>query len=519
MNSAEVRARANVLYTNQLSQTCRQIDRMFACLMLLQLVAGVLIAMIITPSTWQGQERSTHIHVIAAVTIGGLAALMPIYMIWKHSGKQVTRNIVGASQVIFSGLFIHLSGGRIESHFHIFGSLAFLSLYRDWKVLLLPTGIVFVDHIVRAIFWPASIFGIMSAAPWRAFEHVGWVMFEVAFLIYGCIRVAKEKRQVAKNQAQLESMNAFIEHQVEERTKELTERTVALQTEISEKSMLQDRLIQAQKLESIGQLAAGIAHEINTPSQYVSDNTHFVKEQYDALLSVIDSYAQQIDPNAPAKNWNDRVNEIKETLERHDYDFVRVEIPLALEQSLEGLNRITKIVGAMKDYSHPGSTELTLTDLNRAIESTVLVCSHKWKNITELEMKLDGSMPHVPCLIAEFNQVILNLITNAVDAITQRHVDVKGEIRISTTHSDDWAEITVADNGTGIPESIAGRIYDPFFTTKEVGKGTGQGLSISRYIIENKHNGTISCVSKGGRGTQFTIRLPLTIENQSKVAA
>lgn len=519
MNSAEVRSRARDLYTDQCTRACRQIDRMFACLMLLQFVAGVLIATIITPSTWQGGKQSTHIHILAAATIGGLAALMPIYMVWKHSGKRLTRNVIGASQVIFSGLFIHLSGGRIETHFHIFGSLAFLSLYRDWKVLLLPTGIVAADHIVRATFWPASIFGVLSAAPWRPFEHAGWVIFEDIFLIYGCVRATKEMRQIAINQAQLESMNAVIEREVEERTKELSERTDALQAEIIERAMLQDQLVQAQKLESIGQLAAGIAHEINTPSQYVSDNTRFVKEQFHALLSVIDRYAEQIDPNAPAQNWNDRVSEIKETLERLDYEFVRQEIPLALEQSLEGLDRITKIVGAMKDFSHPGSTDLMVADLNRAIESTVTVCSHKWKHTADVELDLDGSMPGVPCLIAEFNQVMLNLITNAVDAIAQKHGDRKGRIRIATTHSGDWAEITISDNGTGIPEAIAAKIYDPFFTTKEVGKGTGQGLSISRDIVVNKHRGTISCDSDAGAGTKFTIRLPLCIDHPSRAAA
>ncbi len=519
MNNADISSRARVYYSNLSTQSCKQIDRMFAYLMLLQFAAGVLIALLVTPSTWQGHQQRIHVHVIATVVIGGLAAGMSVYMAWKHSGRALTRNIIGISQVVFSALFIHLSGGRIEAHFHVFGSLAFLSLYRDWKTLILPTVIIAADHLVRAILWPASIFGVLSPAPWRAFEHAGWVLFEIVFLIYGCVRATREMRSIADNQARLESMNHLIEHEVEQRTKELSEKTDELQAEIIERSMLQDQLIQAQKLESIGQLAAGIAHEINTPSQYVSDNTQFVKEQFGALLGVIDRYAEQIDPNAPAQSWNERVSEIKETLKRLDYDYVREEIPLALEQSLEGLQRITKIIGAMKDFSHPGTTEPVLSDLNRAIESTVTVCSNKWKHAADLELDLDDTMPDVPCLVAEFNQVILNMITNAVDAITQKHGSCKGNIRIATTHSGEWAVITVSDNGTGIPESVVSKMYDPFYTTKEVGKGTGQGLSISRDIVVNKHNGMISCESSGETGTTFTIKLPLSTEKQAKAVA
>ncbi|GAB5496092.1 MAG: hypothetical protein Phyf2KO_11720 [Phycisphaerales bacterium] len=519
MESADTLKREGDILSEQYSRVYKQTDRMFAWLMVLQFAAGLVMALVISPRTWQGDQSSTHIHVLAALTIGGLLAALPIYLVWKHSGTLLSRTVIGISQVLFSALFIHLSGGRIETHFHVFGSLAFLSLYRDWKVLILPTLVVAADHLARAIFWPQSVFGVISAAPWRAIEHAGWVLFEDVFLIYGCIRATQEMRSIAHNQARLESMKAVIEQEVESRTRELSDRTDALQSEIIERKMLQDQLLQAQKLESIGQLAAGIAHEINTPSQYVSDNTRFVREQFDELLAVIDRYAEQIDPDAPAMSWQDRVSDIKETLKKLDYDFLREEIPLALEQSLEGIDRIAKIVGAMKDFSHPGSTDFEMADINRAIRSTAVVCSNRWKQHADIEMDLDEQMPAVSCLLAEFNQVVLNLITNSADAIADRHGDAKGMITIRTAFTDDWAEITVQDNGGGIPASIRDKVFDPFFTTKEVGKGTGQGLSISRDIVVTKHGGEMLCESTEDEGTIFTIRLPRGSDSREVAAA
>lgn len=519
MNAIDVDSRAAVMYDERSVSLCKQIDKMFACLMPLQFLAATLAAVFLSPAIWQGLGEDSSMHLAGAVVIAGVAAVVPILMILRMSGTRLTRNVIAVSQVCFSVLFIHLSGGRMEAHFHIFGSLAFLSLYRDWSVLVLPTCVVAIDHVVRSMYWPESVYGTQAATPWRVVEFVGWVVFEDVFLIYGCLRATKEMKHVAHNQAKLESMKAVIEHEVEVRTRELSENTDALQAEIIERSMLQDQLLHAQKLESIGQLAAGIAHEINTPCQYVSDNTRFVKEQMAALLSVIDSYAEQIDPNAPAQSWQERNDEIQEILGRLDYNFIREEIPLALAQSLEGLGRITKIVGAMKDFSHPGTAELAMADINRAIESTVTVCSNRWKHVASIEMDLDHEMPDVPCLVAEFNQVILNLVTNAADAISERRNADKGQIRIDTSHTDEWAEIRISDNGTGIPESVIAKMYDPFFTTKEVGKGTGQGLAISRDIVVNKHNGSISCESVHGEGTVFTLRLPLKAGGAVKAVA
>ncbi|MDF3019246.1 MAG: hypothetical protein K0Q92_549 [Steroidobacteraceae bacterium] len=272
-----------------------------------------------------------------------------------------------------------------------------------------------------------------------------------------------------------------------------------LKQTLEERDRLEDNLRQAQKLEAIGQLAAGIAHEINTPTQYVGDNLRFLKESFGELDSVITQLVEAGGGNA------------RKALDSADFDYLKEEIPRALNQSLEGVDRVAKIVRAMKEFSHP-AREKTATDLNRAIQSTITVASNEWKYVAEMEMDLDTELPSVHCSPAEFNQVVLNIVVNAAHAITDVVGDGgkgKGKIRVKTRAEGDWAVVEIADTGKGMPTHIQQRIFDPFFTTKEVGKGTGQGLAIAHNVIVDKHGGTIKVVSAPGQGTTFIIRLPI----------
>jgi len=286
---------------------------------------------------------------------------------------------------------------------------------------------------------------------------------------------------------------------------------LSISADISDRKMLEMQLVQAQKLESIGQLASGIAHEINTPAQYVGDNTRFVQQEFHNLLSVIDAYERMLSADGESISWAERSERIKNELKSLDYEFLREEVPKALEQSVEGVNRISQIVTAMKEFSHPGANNKSLVDLNKAIESTVMVCTNRWKYVADLELKLDPDLPSTACLVGEFNQVILNLVVNAADAIESRFEgkDKKGRITVSSRRDDDCVVIEVSDNGGGVPESIRDKIFDPFFTTKEVGKGTGQGLAISQDVIVQKLGGSLQCRVKEGVGSTFTIRIPI----------
>jgi signal transduction histidine kinase len=294
-------------------------------------------------------------------------------------------------------------------------------------------------------------------------------------------------------------------------------RVVGTLVDIHEARLMQTQAANASKLESIGELAAGIAHEINTPTQYVGDNVRFlgdafqnVQQYMDKLKALIAQHGEAV-PSAS----------LREQLDKADLPYLCEEIPKAIAQSLDGIQRIAKIVGAMKEFSHPGQ-ERTPTDINHAIANTITVATNEWKYVAKIETDLDSSLPAVPVVPGEFNQVILNIIVNAAHAIAEaRGSDVTrlGKICVTTRRLQEWAEINISDDGCGMPRHVQERIFDPFFTTKPVGKGTGQGLSIAHNVIVKKHRGLIAVNSEPGRGTTFTIRLPLEITERAENAA
>lgn len=219
---------ADRIYGEHLDRLHVRTDRMFGILMLVQLVAGILAAIFIAPRTWSGASSSVHIHVWASIALGTAITAFPLLMITFRPGSAFTRHTVAVAQMLFSSLLIHLSGGRIEAHFHIFGSLAFLAVYRDWKVLVPATLVVAADHIIRGIYWPQSVFGVIAAAPWRAFEHAGWVLFEDIVLVYTCVQGSRELRAIAVAQANTEHAREIIEDEVKQRTEQLVQRTAEL---------------------------------------------------------------------------------------------------------------------------------------------------------------------------------------------------------------------------------------------------------------------------------------------------
>jgi PAS domain S-box-containing protein len=282
-------------------------------------------------------------------------------------------------------------------------------------------------------------------------------------------------------------------------------------TDITTRYALEEQLHQAQKLESIGQLAAGIAHEINTPTQYIGDNVQFLKDAFQDLRSQIENYERLLQAAKGNSLSIKTVEEVSAAIERVDGGYLISEVPKAIEQCMEGVTRVASLVNAMRDFSHPAKIEKIEVDLRRAIESTIAVSRNEWKYVADLETDFDAALPMVPCQPGEFNQVILNLIVNAAHAIAdviQLGGAQRGKITVRTHGCPEWAEIRIQDTGTGIPEKVRARIFDPFFTTKEIGKGTGQGLSIARSVVVDKHGGSIHFETEVGRGTTFIIRLP-----------
>lgn len=278
---------------------------------------------------------------------------------------------------------------------------------------------------------------------------------------------------------------------------------------------LESRLAQAQKLESIGELAAGIAHEINTPIQFIGDNTRFVKESCQELGPILSECKRLLDAIDNSHEVDSVAESLRRQLQEADIDYLLEEMPSAIDQSLDGVERVSNIVRAMKEFAHPGGSEMTLTDLTQAIENTLMVARNEWKYVADLATKFHPNLPAVPCLPGEISQVILNLVVNASHAIAAKWGDSpesKGTITVTTSCTDTYAEIRIGDNGAGIDQDDFDRIFHPFYTTKSAGQGTGQGLAIARAVIVERHRGSINVESVKGEGTTFVVRLPLTQE-------
>lgn len=607
------------LFSAQLQTIQANADRAFAYLCIAQWVFCVICALTVSPQSWQGYESEVHPHVWGSVFVGGAIAALPAFLARFAAGAKTTRWVVAGSQAMMSALIIHVLGGRIEAHFHIFGVLAFLSFYRDKSVYIPMVGLVVVDHLARGLLFPESIYGLSSPALMRSLEHGAWVVYETAFLIWGIGRNRQSLYDSCKLQLLVEKQRDGLEDEVARQTCELEAAKQRAQTLVeaidrvqgriefapsgeildanqnladmfgytveeligvhhravvsdeianseeykqfwdllragefhsgefervakdgserwiygtyspirddqgnicrivkyaidhTERRMLEDQLGRAQKLESIGQLAAGIAHEINTPMQYVNDNIEFLSEWSDKLFMVVDNYRAMLDDNDSPKSWLERKQEMEELTESCLFDRIRLQVPAAIEESREGVKRTVDIVRAMKDFSHPGARERKSACLNDLIQSTVAISRNRWKYAAEMQLELDPDLPLVPMFTSEINQVLLNLIVNAGDAIAEKNEgadDALGNITVRSGADENWVIVEVEDDGCGIPEAIQQKIFDPFFTTKDPGKGTGQGLSITHNVVVLQHAGVIEIDSSPGAGTKFTVKLP-----------
>jgi signal transduction histidine kinase len=276
-----------------------------------------------------------------------------------------------------------------------------------------------------------------------------------------------------------------------------------------ETEQLNRELREAQKLEAVGQLAGGIAHEINTPSQYIGDNLKFISSAQGKMLGILEMAASLAEKQTDEEGLRSQLKILAQEIENVNLEFLNEELPQATSEAVSGVEQISRIVLAMKEFSHPGTKEKTAVDVNRAIENTLTISRNSWKHVAELKTEFDPKLPSVLCLPGELNQVYLNLIVNAAHAIEESGKDPEsGRIEVKTKAHPSAVEILVSDNGSGMNEDVRARIFEPFYTTKGVGKGTGQGLAIAHDIIVKKHGGRIGVNSKEGEGTTFSICLP-----------
>lgn len=457
-------------YREYSDNNCRRTDVFFAGLMLLQWVGAILVAIFVSPVNWFGSESRIHIHIYAAVFLGGTIVSLPLFLIWKMPGQTLTRHVVAIGQMASSALLIHLCGGRIETHFHAFGSLAFLSFYRDWRVLVTATLAAGFDHLLRGAFWPESVYGSIYVSHWRTLEHIGWMLFENVFLISSCLRSQKEMKLIVQRQCELEAVNAYVEARIIERTTELHWKTIELEMRTVELQAERELAMSADRAKS--EFLANMSHEIRTP------------------LAAILGYAEILyDDGDIARAPMKRIETIR-TIQNNGNHL------LSLVNNILDLSKIE--AGGMTLEPVVCSPRQILAEC----VSTIAVKAHQ--KGTETYVLGESTLPEW-CLSdpMRLKQILLNLANNAIKFTES------GSITFSASYSTDshLLQIDVIDTGIGIPSEVIERVFEPFSqadtsTTRKFG-GTGLGLTISRKIARLLGGDVTLARSAVGEGSVF----------------
>lgn len=468
--SADEQLRASGLFREQQHTVHARTDRVFAVLMVMQWIAGVAAAIWISPLTWSGAVSQTHLHVWAAVFLGGAITALPVGLAWLRPGTSLTRHVVAVSQMLTAALFIHLTGGRIETHFHIFGSLAFLACYRDWRVLVTATIVVATDHGLRGLLWPESVYGVLAGTSLRFLEHAGWVVFEDIFLIVTIRQSLSDMRHNASNQARLESTNSRIELEVRRRTEELR-RSIAEAEEGSRQLAKANETLENQNKE-LDQFTYIASHDLQEPVRKLVSFSRLLEQDIDGDL------------NDDAKR---------------DLDFI-----------IDAAKRMKNLIQALLELSRVGRAAMhqDAVDLNCCVDDALLALA---LSIEEANAKI--TRDKLPFVIGDqtmLTQLYQNLISNALKFVS----DKTPEIHLTAKCDEDQWIFAVSDNGIGMKPEYADRIFKPFQRLHNRGEfqGTGIGLSICKKTVQ-RHAGEIWVQSQVGEGAQFLFSLPVTPTN------
>ena len=453
--------RAAELFEERRSANVRRTSRLFALLMAGQWIFAIAIALFFSPYGWEGKQSAIHAHVWIAIFLGGALSSLPIYLTLTRPTETVTRHVVAVAQMLWSAVLIHLSGGRIETHFHVFGSLAFLAFYRDWKVLLPATVVVAADHLARQMFWPESVYGIVNPEWWRFIEHAFWVVFEDVVLIAACLLSVDEMRTTTRAQAEIEELSA--------REREKSE---ALNRALDELRTSQEQLVRAEKLAAVGQLAASVGHELRNPLAAVRNATTYIGKRL-----------------REGGNGEPRVRQFLDIVDRE-------------------LEVCAKIISDLLDFARERPIRARPCPLPAlAAEAIALVPASR----VEVAVDMPGDLPVPSVDPDQFRQVLINLVQNGVEALDGRE---GGRVVVRAGRSGDRWQLTVGDNGPGVPPETAAHIFEPLYTTKP--KGTGLGLAIVSGAVR-RHGGTIR-LETGAGGATFVVEWPDQVPTQAAAA-
>lgn len=449
---------------DRLGKIASSTDRLFLILLIVQWVLGVAAAVWISPYTWEGMTSSVHYHVWASIILGGVIVSLPVYLTITNPGNKFTRHSVAFGQMATSALLIHLTGGRIESHFHIFGSLAFLAFYRDTSVLVTATLVVALDHGLRGYFWPESVYGVLNPGALRFFEHSGWVVFENIFLFAGILQSRKEMRSTAEQSVQLAESRQQVESEVARQTAHLTKAIKEVEEVNSKYAKLNEQL--AQKNEELDRFAYVASHDIRTPLRGIANLATWVQEDCSQLLP------------------DESVAHLQKIKSRIDH----------LEELLEELLA----------YSRVGKNDCEMESVN--LENMWNSLTELVKNPKGLEFKSDlQGCEQVTTYAVLLRQVILNLLSNAVK---YNDKGTEGWVELTARDEGEFLRLTIADNGVGIDKTNLDLIFQMYHRVQSVkAEGTGMGLPIAKKQIEF-FGGSIDVSSEAGKATTFSFTWP-----------
>lgn len=493
--------RAAELFREQQQRIFVRTDRLFAWLMGLQWLAAVAAACWISPRTWAGTSSQIHPHVWAAVLLGGIVSLLPLYLALRHPGAPVTRYTIATGQMLMAGLLIHLTGGRIETHFHVFGSLAFLAFYRDWRVFVPATLVVAADHLIRGLFWPESVFGIAAGEPWRWLEHAGWVLFEDVFLLIACRQSVDEMWDIARQRAQLESTQQVIEAEV-------VERTAALAT-------LQKQHIEVARRVGMAEIATSVLHNVGNVLNSVNVAATVIGEKLrhsgtgdlnratNLLEQHLDDPGRFVTTDARGRHLPRFLIELGRKM-AVDEEQVLAEV-VELTRSID---HIRDIVTVQQTYAGVSGFVEALS-LEELIDDAIRINSasmgrHHIELVREIE-----ELPPIFVAKQKFLQIVVNLLSNAKYAVMEGESPSRRLTVRLLRSGDEYVRVEVSDTGVGIAAENLTRIFAHGFTTRKEGHGFGLHSAAN---LATEMEGTLTAHSDGpGRGATFVLEIPFKV--------
>lgn len=506
--------RAGELFHAEEAVNYKRTDRMFAWLMGVQWLAGLGAALWISPRAWEGQFSYTHVHVWAAVLLGGLTTGFPVLMAVVCPGRGLTRHVIAVGQMLTSALLIHLTGGRIETHFHVFGSLAFLAFYRDWRVLLTATIVVALDHFVRGVFWPQSVFGILTTSPWRWMEHAAWVLFEDVFLLLAIRANLRTMWSLSERQARLEAVNTDIERQVMERTAELREENA--QRRRAEKELIEthQNLLAVSRRAGMAEIATNVLHNVGNVLNSVNVSANLVaeivkKSKVSSLGRVVGLLKDHEKDLGAFMASDPRGKQLPGFLAQlSDYFLAgQAESLKELETLRTNIEHIKDIVAMQQSYAKVSGVK-ELVNLPALVEDSLRMNT---ESLTRHHIEIVRDFESVPPIVLDKHkvlQILINLVRNAKYACGESSVREK-RITLRMNNGGGRVKISVVDNGVGIPAENLTRIFHHGFTTREGGHGFGLHSSA---LAAREMGGSLQAHSDGkDRGATFTLELPLPV--------